>query len=140
MRKLTLTLIIFSLVWNVYAQNSWDVYKSTYGIPEITPSKTIVPNRHGGSDLYQNTVVRFRGNSSEISPQMQVFISARYLSIASRAGCPSALKIDALSCKSFSNKDTLVAAIVNYYYDVNICQIFYYNVFLRQICFLMIPL
>ena len=50
MRKITLILIILSLGLSVNAQKSWNIYKNTYGIPEVTPSKTIKPNPRGGYD------------------------------------------------------------------------------------------
>ncbi len=52
MKKLTLTLIILSLGLSVNAQNSRDIYRNTYGISEVTPSKTIRPNTLGRYDVY----------------------------------------------------------------------------------------
>jgi len=55
MRKIV---CIFSLIifWmSTSAQNTWEIYNNTYGIPDIMPSKTIKSNDFGEIDVYNNT-------------------------------------------------------------------------------------
>jgi sulfate permease, SulP family len=57
------------------------------------------------------TVVRPSGSSSEISPVMQVCVSARNCKIRSLAGWASALKITAISASSLSNNSVFDCTI-----------------------------
>lgn len=51
---------------------------------------------------------------------MQVLALAKYLSMASRAGCAKTFEIMAISCKSESNRFVLWYVIVFMFYDANI--------------------
>ena len=52
-------------------------------------------------------VVRLRGILFDMSPEIQVLVLAKYLSMASLAGCDSIFARVEISCKSASNRSVL---------------------------------
>ena len=54
MKKL-LSIALFALCFSANAQSSYNVYGTTNGYQNLTPSQTITQNTHGGYDIYNNS-------------------------------------------------------------------------------------